>query len=285
MRRQKSFQNDLPSLYLVSTPIGNLEEMSPRAIDTLKNVSVIAAEDTRVSAKLLSAFDIHTKLISHHMHNEKESAEGILKLLRSGQHVALISDAGLPLISDPGYNLVLTIIDAGFNVIPIGIPSAALAALIVSGLNPQPYVFYGFLPTQDKAIKQALNQLKSYGCTLIFYEAPHRVKKTLQKILAELGDRKAVLAREITKIHEEILRGSLSELIEVVDDLKGEMVVVVEGLQTERNPEIDLIEIQNLIQSSMDAGLSASDAIKAISKQTGIPKNTIYQHFHQKEPS
>ena len=285
MRRQKSFQNDLPSLYLVSTPIGNLEEMSPRAIDTLKNVSVIAAEDTRVSSKLLAAFDIHTKLISHHMHNEKESAEGILKLLRSGQHVALISDAGLPLISDPGYNLVLTIIEAGFNVIPIGIPSAALAALVVSGLSPQPYVFYGFLPTQDKALKQELNQLKSYGCTLIFYEAPHRVKKTLQKILAELGDRRAVLAREITKIHEEILRGTLSELIEVVDDLKGEMVLVVEGLQTERNPDLDLSEIQAMIQSSMDAGLSASDAIKAISKQTGIPKNTIYQHFHQKEPS
>jgi 16S rRNA (cytidine1402-2'-O)-methyltransferase len=285
MRRQKSFQNDLPSLYLVSTPIGNLEEMSPRAIDTLKNVSVIAAEDTRVSSKLLSVFDIHTKLISHHMHNEKESAEGILKLLRSGQHVALISDAGLPLISDPGYNLVLTIIEAGFNVIPIGIPSAALAALVVSGLNPQPYVFYGFLPTQDKALKQELNQLKSYGCTLIFYESPHRIKKTLQKILAELGDRKAVLAREITKIHEEILRGTLSELIEVVDDLKGEMVLVVEGLQTERNPDLDLSEIQAMIQSSMDAGLSASDAIKAISKQTGIPKNTIYQHFHQKEPS
>lgn len=285
MRRQKSFQNDLPSLYLVSTPIGNLEEMSPRAIDTLKNVSVIAAEDTRVSSKLLSAFDIHTKLISHHMHNEKESADGILKLLRSGQHVALISDAGLPLISDPGYNLVLTIIEAGFNVIPIGIPSAALAALIVSGLSPQPYVFYGFLPTQDKALKQELNQLKSYGCTLIFYEAPHRVKKTLQKILAELGDRKAVLAREITKIHEEILRGTLSELIEVVEDLKGEMVLVVEGLQTELNPDLDLSEIQAMIQSSMDAGLSASDAIKAISKQTGIPKNTIYQHFHQKEPS
>ena len=285
MRRQKSFQNDLPSLYLVSTPIGNLEEMSPRAIDTLKNVSVIAAEDTRVSSKLLSAFDIHTKLISHHMHNEKESAEGILKLLRSGQHVALISDAGLPLISDPGYNLVLTIIEAGFNVIPIGIPSAALAALVVSGLSPQPYVFYGFLPTQEKALKQELNQLKSYGCTLIFYEAPHRVKKTLQKILAELGDRKAVLAREITKIHEEILRGTLSELIEVVEDLKGEMVLVVEGLQTERNPDLDLSEIQAMIQSSMDAGLSASDAIKAISKQTGIPKNTIYQHFHQKEPS
>ena len=219
------------------------------------------------------------------MHNEKESAEGILKLLRSGQHVALISDAGLPLISDPGYNLVLTIIEAGFNVIPIGIPSAALAALVVSGLSPQPYVFYGFLPTQDKALKQELNQLKSYGCTLIFYEAPHRVKKTLQKILAELGDRKAVLAREITKIHEEILRGTLSELIEVVDDLKGEMVLVVEGLQTERNPDLDLSEIQAMIQSSMDAGLSASDAIKAISKQTGIPKNTIYQHFHQKEPS
>lgn len=285
MKRQKSFQNDLPSLYLVSTPIGNLEEMSPRAIDTLKNVSVIAAEDTRVSSKLLSAFDIHTKLISHHMHNEKESAEGILKLLRSGQHVALISDAGLPLISDPGYNLVLSIIEAGFNVIPIGIPSAALAALVVSGLSPQPYVFYGFLPTQDKALKQELNQLKSYGCTLIFYEAPHRVKKTLQKILAELGDRKAVLAREITKIHEEILRGTLSELIEVVEDLKGEMVLVVEGLQTERNPDLDLSEIQAMIQSSMDAGLSASDAIKAISKQTGIPKNTIYQHFHQKEPS
>lgn len=285
MKRQKSFQNDCPSLYLVATPIGNLEEISPRAIDCLKTVHVIACEDTRNSSKLLSAFDIHTKLIAHHLHNEKDSAEGIIKLLEAGQSVALISDAGLPLVSDPGAHLVRSVLQSGFNVIPIGVPSAALSALIASGLNPEPFLFYGFLPLQDKEFNQEVNQLKAYPMTLIFYEAPHRIKKTLIRLLPHMGDRKACLARELTKIHEEFLRGSISELIEVVDELKGEMVLVLEGNTADREKVIDLSEINAMIQQFIETGVSASEAIKEVSKITGLNKNEIYTHYHRKEPS
>lgn len=285
MKRQKSFQNECPSLYLVSTPIGNLDEMTPRAVDTLKNVHVIAAEDTRNTLRLLSHFDINTKLIAHHLHNEKDSAAGILKLLEAGQSVALVSDAGVPLLSDPGAILVQTILNAGFNVIPVGIANAGLAALVASGIDPQPHLFYGFLPMQDKAFTQEVTQLKAYAVTLIFYEAPHRLKKTLQKLLPILGDRKAVIARELTKIHEEFLRGNLSELVEVADDLKGEMVLIVEGLPTQREQPIDLSEINAMIEHVMENGYSASEAIKEVSKKTGLSKNEIYNHYHHKEPS
>ena len=285
MKRQKSFQNDRPTLYLVATPIGNLEEMSTRAIDTLKNVHVIAAEDTRNTQKLCGVFDIHTKLIAHHLHNEKDSSQGILRLLESGQNVALVSDAGVPLLSDPGALVVESVIHAGYNVVPIGINNAAIAALIASGLSPQPHLFYGFLPIQDKAFRQELTQLKAYPMTLIFYEAPHRLKKTLEKMIPILGDRKAVIARELTKLHEEFLRGYLSELLEEAEGLKGEIVLIVEGLEGEREKPVDLSEINAMIQHVMENGYSASEAIKEVAKQTGLAKNEIYDHFHRKEPS
>lgn len=285
MRRQKSFQNDCPSLYLVATPIGNLEEMTPRAIDILKNVQVIAAEDTRNTLRLLQAFDIHTKLVAHHLHNEKDSAQGLLRLLEAGQNVALVSDAGLPLISDPGVILVETVIQAGFNVIPIGGSSAALDALIASGLSSQPFLFYGFLPLQEKEFTIELNQLKAYPMTLIFYEAPHRIQKTLKRMIPILGNRKACLARELTKIHEEFLRGTLSEIQEVAEDLKGEMVLVVDGNQAEREKPIDLSEINAMIQLYMESGASASEAIKQVAKDTGLNKNLVYATFHEKKPS
>lgn len=285
MKRQKSFQNDCPSLYLVATPIGNLEEMTPRAIDTLKSVHVIAAEDTRNTMRLLQAFEIRTKLITHHLHNEKESAQGILKLLEAGQNVALVSDAGMPLVSDPGAILVETVIQAGFNVIPIGGSSAALDALIASGLSAQPFIFYGFLPLQDKEFTIELNQLKAYPMTLIFYEAPHRIQKTLKRILPILGDRKACIARELTKIHEEFLRGTISELIEASDELKGEIVLVVEGNQAEREKPLDLTEVNAMIKLYMESGVSASEAIKQVAKDTGLNKNQVYSYFHHKEPS
>ena len=285
MKRQKSFQNDRPTLYLVATPIGNLEEMSSRAIDILKNVQVIAAEDTRNTQKLCGVFDIHTKLITHHLHNEKDSSQGIIRLLESGQNVALVSDAGVPLLSDPGALVVESVIHAGYNVVPIGVNNAAIAALIASGLSPQPHLFYGFLPLQDKAFRQELTQLKAYPMTLIFYEAPHRLKKTLEKMIPILGDRKAVLARELTKLHEEFLRGHLSELIEEAEGLKGEMVLVVEGQEADREKPVDLSEINAMIQTIMENGYSASEAIKEVAKQTGLAKNEIYDHFHRKEPS
>jgi len=282
MKRQKSFQNDLTSLYLVATPIGNLNEMTPRAIDVLKQVSVIACEDTRTTSVLLKHFGIETKVIAHHNYNEKDSAQGILRLLESGQDVALVSDAGYPLISDPGYILVQEVIDAGFNVIPISGSSAALNALVASGLVTQPFLFYGFLPNTDKDFTQTVNQLKAYPYTLIFYEAPHRIQKTIAKLIPLLGDRKAVLAREITKKFEEFLRGSLSELGDIDEELKGEMVLVIEGKAEEKPEIIDLTEINERIQSYVDGGISASEAIKQVAKEAGLNKHEVYNAYHNK---
>lgn len=280
MKRQKSFQNDLTSLYLVATPIGNLSEMTPRAIEVLKSVSVIAAEDTRNTQKLLQHFQIETRLISHHAYNEKESANGILKLLESGQCVALVSDAGYPLISDPGYHVVQAVLEAGYNVIPVSGSSAALNALIASGLVTQPFLFYGFLPNTEKDFRQTLNQLKAYPMTLIFYEAPHRIKKTLTKMLPILGDRKAVIARELTKKFEEFYRGTLSELAEL-EELKGELVLIVEG-NGEPKPEIiDLSEINERIQAYIDSGISASQAIRQVAEESGINKHDLYNAYHK----
>ncbi len=285
MKRQKSFDNDRPTCYLVATPIGNLNEMTPRAIEILKQVDVIAAEDTRNTMKLLSHFSIETRMISHHEHNETQSANGILALLEAGQNVALVSDAGYPLISDPGEILVKKIVEAGFNVVPISGSTAVLAALIASGLSPQPFLFFGFLPVSDKDCRAQLNQLKAYPYTLIFYEAPHRIVKTLKKIHEVFGDRNACLARELTKRHEEFLRGTLSELIEASEELRGEIVLVVEGNKEEHSAPVDLSEVNELITSYITNGISASQAIRKVSEETGISKNELYAHYHQKDQS
>ena len=282
MKRQKSFQNDLTSLYLVATPIGNLNEMTPRAVEVLKTVSVIACEDTRTTSVLLKHYGIETKVISHHAFNEKESAAGIVKLLESGQDVALVSDAGYPLISDPGYIVVQEVLDAGYNVIPISGSSAALNALVASGLITQPFIFYGFLPLTDKDFNQTVNQLKAYPYTLIFYEAPHRIQKTIAKLIPLLGDRKAVIAREITKKFEEFLRGNLSELGDIEDELKGEMVLVIEGKAEEKPEVVDLAEVNERIQAYVDGGISASEAIKQVAKEVGMNKHDIYNAYHNK---
>jgi len=282
MKRQKSFQNDLTSLYLVATPIGNLNEMTPRAIEVLKQVSVIACEDTRTTMVLLKHFGIETKVISHHTFNEKESASGIVKLLESGQDVALVSDAGYPLISDPGYIVVQEVLSAGYNVIPISGSSAALNALVASGLVTQPFIFYGFLPLTDKDFTQTVNQLKAYPYTLIFYEAPHRIQKTIARLLPLLGDRQAVIAREITKKFEEFLRGRLSELGDIEDELKGEIVLVIEGKAEEKAEIVDLTEINERIQAYVDTGISASEAIKQVAKEVGMNKHEIYNAYHNK---
>jgi 16S rRNA (cytidine1402-2'-O)-methyltransferase len=285
MKTQKSFDNDRPTCYLVATPIGNLNEMTPRAIEILKQVDVIAAEDTRNTMKLLAHFSIETRMISHHEHNETHSANGILQLLEAGQNVALVSDAGYPLISDPGEILVKKIVEAGFNVVPISGSSASLNALVASGLSPQPFLFFGFLPVSDKECRAQLNQLKAYPYTLIFYEAPHRIQKTVKKIHEIFGDRNACIARELTKRHEEFLRGTLSELIEASEELRGEIVLVVEGNKEEHQPDVDLSEVNEMITSYITNGISASQAIRKVSEETGISKNELYARFHQKEQS
>src|SRR5690554_6502395 len=282
MHRQKSFSNDFPKCYVVATPIGNLEEMTPRAIAILKEVDIIACEDTRHTAKLLSHFDIHTKLISHQKFNEHASVKGILMLLHKGYNVALVSDAGYPLIADPGHVLVQNIIKHGYNVIPISGSSALLNALVASGVVTHPFYFHGFLPNNQKELKGLLTRIRHYQSTLVFYEAPHRIEKTLKICLELLGDRKACLARELTKLHEEFIRGSLSDILKEADTYKGEMVLVIEGDEGVKVMPVDMNEVYQSIEDLIQTGLSAKDAIKEVSTQTGLPKNQCYEIYHSK---
>ena len=268
--------NDQATLFLVATPIGNLSEVSERCLDVLRNVSVIACEDTRNSIKLLSHFDIHTKMITYHNFNERESTRGILSLLEKGEDVALISDAGYPLISDPGYQLVNEVIDAGYRIVTISGPNAALNALVASGLPTEHYLFYGFLsPKITKAEKQ-LSELKDFPYTLIFYEAPHRIEKTLKLALKVLGDRKACLARELTKLHEEYHRGTLSRLCEL-RDLKGEMVLIIEGCREKETPSMEelLEETEELIEKDY----RLKEAVKMVAEKYDVSKNELYQNY------
>lgn len=282
MNRQKSFENNKSTLFLVATPIGNLSEMTFRAVETLKEVDYIAAEDTRNTIKLLNHFDISTKLISHHEHNIISSIPKIISLLNENHNIALVSDAGYPAISDPGYELVKEVIEQGYNVVPISGANACLNALVVSGICPQPFLFYGFLDHLDKKKKKELEELKSYKETIVLYESPHRIKKTLQLMLKILGDRHIALAREITKKHEEINRGTIQEILEVVDDMKGEMVIVVEGNHHQEETTIFEQSIQEHVDEYIEKGMSTKDAIKEVAKQRGVSKNTIYQEYHQK---
>lgn len=282
MNRQKSFENNQPTLFLVATPIGNLNELTYRAVDTLKNVSFIAAEDTRNTIKILNHFEISTKLISHHEHNLMTSIPKIINLLSEGNDIALVSDAGYPAISDPGYELVKETIKNGFNVVPISGANACLNALVVSGICPQPFLFYGFLEHQDKKKKKELELLKKYKETIVFYEAPHRIKKTLQLMNEIFGNRNIALAREITKKHEEINRGTIEEILEVVDDMKGEMVIVVEGSKVDEEEIIYEQSIVEHVNEYIEKGMSTKDAIKEVSKQRKLSKNIVYQEYHKK---
>lgn len=282
MNRQKSFENNKSTLFLVATPIGNLNEMTYRAVDTLKKVDFIAAEDTRNTVKLLNHFEITTKLMSHHEHNLTSSIPKILNLLREGHDIALVSDAGYPAISDPGYELVKEVIKEEFNIVPISGANACLNALVVSGICPQPFLFYGFLDHQDKKKRKELEELKSKKETIVFYEAPHRIKKTLTLMLDIFGNRQIALCREITKKHEEINRGTIDEILLVVDDMKGEMVIVIEGSHEIEEEQLFEQTIEEHVNEYIDKGMSAKDAIKEVAKQRNVSKNVIYQEYHKK---
>ena len=281
MRRQKSFENNQPTLFLVATPIGNLSEMTPRAIEVLKSVDVVAAEDTRNTMKLLSHFEISTKCIAHHMHNEYESAKGLLQLLDEGKNIAVVSDAGYPLVSDPGQVIVNMVVDAGYNVVPISGANAALNALVASGLPTQPFMFVGFIKGNESEKKRECLEVSKIKQTLVFYEAPHRIKKTLELFLEVFGNRQICLAREITKKHEEFIRGNISDVIEVCEDLKGEMVIVMEGCKDDQiTEELPYAVIQEKIQSYILEGYSTKEAIKKVAKDHGLSKNELYKQFH-----
>ena len=281
MQRQKSFENNKPTLYLVATPIGNLSDITYRAVETLKSVNYIFAEDTRVSKTLLMHYDIKTPLDSYHEYNKEEKGNKILELLDKGNSIALISDAGMPIISDPGYNVSRKAIELGYNVVIIPGVSACLSALVVSGINPHPFLFYGFLSSKGQARKKELEELKNKKETLIFYETPHRIEEFLKDALAILGDRKMALCREITKKFEEIVRGNISEVIEILPTIKGEMVLVIEGNMLEQDySNLTVIEHVNLY---IKEGNTTMDAIKKVAKDRNQKKQEIYDIYHGKE--
>jgi len=280
MIRQHSFENEMPTLYLVPTPIGNLSEMSPRAIEVLKSVDVIACEDTRTSGQLLKHFDIHSHLVAYHNFNEEASANGLVELLKQGKNVALISDAGYPLINDPGQRVVTLVSENGFNVVPVSGPSAFLNALVASGLIAQPFAFIGFLPQDHSGRVKKLKEYKDLPMTMIFYEAPHRIEKCLRDCMDVFGNRKMVLVRELTKLHEEFIRGSIDEILSICDELKGEMVIVMDGNHEDKNKAIDMSHIIKLVDEAIESGLSTKDAIKEVANQTGVKKNLVYDYYH-----
>lgn len=283
MNRQKSFENQKPTLFVVATPIGNLNEMTYRAIQVLKDVDYIAAEDTRNTVKLLNHFDISTKLVSHHEHNLLTAIPKIVHDLKNGLNIALVSDAGYPAISDPGYELVKEVIKEGMNVVPISGANACLDALVVSGIAPQPFLFYGFLDRNDKNKKKELEKLKKYQETIVFYEAPHRIKKTLKLMYDILGNRSIALCRELTKKHEEINRGTIEEILSVIDDMKGEMVIVVEGSHEEFQDQPLVFEqsIVEHVEEYIEKGMSTKDAIKEVAKERKLSKNIVYNEYHK----
>lgn len=283
MKRQKSFENEKPTLFLVPTPIGNLSEMTPRAIDVLNSVDVIACEDTRTSGQLLKHFDIHKRLVAYQNFNEESSADGLINLLSKGQNVALITDAGYPLMSDPGQRVVRKATEQGYNVVPISGCNAMLNALVASGLIVQPFIFVGFLPPSSSLCKKKLQEYVNYPMTLVFYEAPHRIEKMLKACLEVLGDRECSLARELTKVHEEFLRGTISEILEEVDSLKGEMVICIAGNSDEPKKDIDAGFILDTVREAIARGMSTSDAVKETAKKLNIPKNKVYELVHSQD--
>lgn len=276
MIRQKSFEGDRATLYLVPTPIGNLQEMTPRALEILKKVDCVAAEDTRHTQKLLSAYSIKKPLFSHHEHNQKSSIPKILKCLKQGQNIAVVSDAGYPLISDPGQQLIEKAIEQGHPVVSLSGAHAATCALVASGLSCQHYLFYGFLDSKTSKRKKALETLKTFPYTILFYEAPHRIEAMLKDVFEVFGDRKMVLARELTKIHEEYIRGSIREVLEVAGDCKGEMVIVVEGCSPLKSLDVDQM-IEETLEQAKEMRLK--DAVKQVAEKYGYSKNQLYQEI------
>lgn len=279
--RSLNFESTKPLLYLVATPIGNMQEVSPRTIEVLSSVDLIACEDTRVTGKLLQLLGISKNLVSIREHNETSAAQEIVKKILTGTKVAYMSDAGYPCISDPGARLVRVCLENEINVSSISGPNAALNALVASGLCEDHFYFHGFLNAKESVRLEELRELSNKKEPMIFYEAPHRIQKTLESMFEVFGDRKACIARELTKKHEEFVRLGLKELSQLdPETLKGEMVIVVEGAKKEDKPILSDIEIVNMVKTLVESGLSTKDAIKKVSELTNINKNTVYKVYH-----
>ena len=264
-------------LYVVGTPIGNLGDMTYRAVETLESVDFICAEDTRVTAKLLNHFEIKKPLVSYHEHNAHQAGEGIVSRILSGENAAIVTDAGMPCISDPGEQLVRLCAERGVKVEVVPGPTAAMSSIAISGLATSRFQFEGFLPVEKKQRHQRLAQVKDSTATLIFYEAPHKLKVTLSDMLNFLGDRKIALCRELTKIHEEVIRTTLSEAVERYSETepKGEFVLVIEG--TSETAVAETVEdALAQVQALVDKGMRGADACKQIAKATGFSKGELY---------
>jgi 16S rRNA (cytidine1402-2'-O)-methyltransferase len=264
------------TLYVVSTPIGNLEDITLRALRVLKEADLVAAEDTRRTRQLLTHYGIHKPLVSYHEHNERARAEGLLQELREGKSVALVTDAGTPGISDPGVPLIREAVRQKIPLVPIPGPAAAVAALSISGLPTDRFVFYGFLPAKPSARKNLLAGLRRRPETLVFYESPRRLPAFLRDAREILGNRPAAVAREITKVYEETLRGTLSELSERIgeEEVRGEVTVILAG-QAEEEPA-DPREIREALQACLDSGVSRKEAVEQVARGLNAPKREVY---------
>ena len=276
---QNSYDGN-PTLFLISTPIGNLEDMTYRSVKILSEVSVIFSEDTRVTLNLLSHYGISKKLIALHDHNEDIIKEKVLEYLRNGDSVGLVTDRGTPIISDPGYKTVKYVSDCGFNVVSLPGATAFVPALVVSGIAPLPFLFYGFLDSRDSGKKRQLEFLADEEVTMIFYEAPHRIMKTLNMMLEVFGDRYISISREISKKFETVYRGRISEVINLVPE-KGEFVIVVDGVKDKRFD--DSISVRMAVNNYIRAGFDVMTSIKKVAKDRGIPKNIIYREYHEED--
>jgi len=277
---QKSYNNS-PTVYLIPTPIGNLEDITLRAISILKKVEVVFSEDTRVTSLLLNHLEIHKKLISSHNYNEKNNKEKLLYYLKQGYDVGVVSDRGTPVISDPGYDIAKIAIENGYNVVGLPGPTALIPAVIASGLDPMPFTFFGFLNSKDGKRKKELEELKEYKSLLIFYEAPHRLEKTLKSILSVLGNRNASISREISKKYEEVYRGTIEELLIETKIVKGEIVIVVDGNKTIKDfSTLTIIEHVNLF---IKEGHDSKEAIKFVATERNIAKKDVYNEYHRGE--
>lgn len=276
---QKSY-DDSPTLYIVPTPIGNMEDMTIRGINILKNSDIIFSEDTRETGNLLNYFDISgAKLISSHKFNENDNLDKVIKYLKDGKKVSLVSDRGTPAISDPGYSLVREVVKKGFNVVCLPGATAFVPAIVMSGFNTEKFLFYGFLNSKTSKQLKELDTLKMISYPIIFYESPHRIKMTLNNIQTVFGNRKIAIAREISKKFEEVIRDDIDKIILNLPTLKGEFVIVVEGNEgINAFSELSIIDHVNIY---VDLGYSSKEAIKIVSKERHISKSEVYNEYHR----
>lgn len=269
-----------PTLYLISTPIGNLDDITYRSVKILNDVDVIFSEDTRVTLNLLNYLGINKKLIALHEHNEDMAKEKVLEYLKNENNIALVTDRGTPIISDPGYKTVKYITDNNYNVVALPGPTAFVPALITSGLAPQPFLFYGFLDSKDSLKRSELERLSDEEETIIFYEAPHRIIRTLNMMLDIFGDRNISISREISKKFETIYRGKISDVINIIPE-KGEFVIIVEGV---KDKIVDNnITIKDAVDNYIRTGFDVMTSIKKVAKDRNVPKNVIYKEYHKED--